>query len=154
MELEELRNDPIIIEWLDNIDRKNTAKAYLQGVRQFTEFTGKTPNELITEAEEDIRTGLLPRRRAIKHYLVSFKKYLNDQHAAEHTIKSRLSGVISFYQFFDIEIPKLKRENSRPHTKIENMRIPTKEEIRDLLKVSEPLEKALILAGISSDCCR
>jgi len=150
MKLEDLRNDPIVIEWLDSFDRKNTTEGYLQGLRQFTDFTGKTPEELITEAEEEIKSGLLMRRRSIKKYLISFKKYLHDRNAAEYTIKNRLGGVRSFYSFFDIEIPRMKRESNRPHTKVENLRIPTKEEIQDILKVCEPLEKAIVLAGISS----
>ncbi len=136
-----MRKDPLVIEWLDNFDRGNTIDAYLHG---------KTPEELIEEAEDEIKSGLMMRRRSIKRYLISFKKHLQDSGMSEYTVKNRLGGVKSFYQFYDIEIPKMKRGGSRPHTKIENLRVPSKEDMQDILKMCEPIEKAIVLAGASS----
>ena len=55
---EELRNDPIIIEWLDILNpRPNTVIAYLQAIKNYTEWTGKQPEELIEEAEKEIKAS-------------------------------------------------------------------------------------------------
>jgi len=42
-------------------------------MQAFTEYTNKKPEELITEAEEDIRLGKLIRLRNIKRYLIGFR---------------------------------------------------------------------------------
>jgi hypothetical protein len=43
------------LEWLDNINTtKTTETLYLQAIQAFTEYTGKTPEELLDEAEEEI----------------------------------------------------------------------------------------------------
>jgi len=44
----------------------------------------------------------------------------------------------------------MKRESSSPQTKKENKRLPTKEELQEVSKVCEPIEKAILLVGISS----
>jgi hypothetical protein len=68
---------------------------------------------LLTEAEEEIKSGLLARQRNIKKYIVGFRKYLQDKGLAEYTVKSYLTGVKIFYNTFDIEIPKLPRAGNR-----------------------------------------
>ena len=71
MKVAELKNDPIIIEWLQTANVKpNSEKSYLHGMQDFTEFTGKEPEILLNEAEEDIKAGKLMRQRTIKRYLI------------------------------------------------------------------------------------
>jgi hypothetical protein len=47
------------------------------GLQVFTEWIGKTPDELITEAEEE--STILMRKRNITRCLIGFKKCLQDQ---------------------------------------------------------------------------
>jgi hypothetical protein len=42
----------------------------------FTEWTEKTPEELIMEAEAEVKKGLLMRQRNIKIYFIKFRRYL------------------------------------------------------------------------------
>jgi hypothetical protein len=39
----------------------NTEKTYLQAMQFFSEWAGKTPNELLIEAESEIKNGILMR---------------------------------------------------------------------------------------------
>ena len=58
--MHELRKDPTIIEWLTIINsRPNTERNYLLGFQWFTEYTGKEPETLLLEAEQEIKDGLL-----------------------------------------------------------------------------------------------
>lgn len=150
MKVIELRSIPIIIEWLQTANVKpNSEKSYLHGMQDFTEYTGKDPETLLEEAENDIRAGKLMRQRQLKRHLIGFRQYLQDEGKAPLTIKSRLTGVKSFFETFDIEIPKLPRVGkAKPLEK--NNDIPTKEDLQDVLKVADPLEKALVLCGVSS----
>jgi hypothetical protein len=59
-----LKNDLIIKEWFETLNPKpNTKNSYLYTMQAFTDWTGKTPGELLTEAEVEIRKGLLPREK-------------------------------------------------------------------------------------------
>jgi integrase len=115
-------------------------------MQTFTDWISKTPDELITEAEQE--ATILMRKRKITTYLIGFKKYLQEKKLAPLSQKSYLTGVKSFYQFNYIELPKLKSEKAKPLKK--NNDIPTKEDIQEILKVCEPLEKAIVLIGVSS----
>lgn len=150
MKVTKLKQDPVIIEWLETMNAKlNTEIAYLQGMQDFTEYTGKDPETLLTEAEEDIRTGRLMRQRKIKSDLIGFRKYLQDDGKAPLTVKGRIVGVKSFFETFDIEIPKLPRTGKAKALE-KNKKIPSKEDLQEVLKVADPLEKAILLTGASS----
>jgi site-specific recombinase XerD len=118
-------------------------------MQDFTEYTEKNPETLLEEAENEIIAGKLMRHRQLKRHLIGFRQHLKDEGKAPLTIKSRLTGVKSFFETNDIEIPKLPRVGkAKPLEK--NKEIPTKEDLQDVLKVADPLEKAIVLCGTSS----
>jgi len=151
MKITELNQDSTVRAWLDNLKPKvNTKLAYVQAVSAYTENTCLTPKELIAEADKEESDQIRMRDRKIKGRLIGFRSYMIDRGLADFTIKGRMAGVRSFYQSFDIELPKLQGERRRARTKEENRGIPTKEDLQTVLKVCEPLEKAVVLTGISS----
>ncbi|WP_269851335.1 hypothetical protein [Methanosarcina horonobensis] len=86
--------------------------------------------------------------RKIKMDLVSFRKHLQERGLAPLSVKMYMTGVISFYNAFDIQIPKIKSKKAKGLQK--NKDIPTKEDIQDCLKVSDVLETAILLVAASS----
>ena len=147
----ELKNDLIIIEWLDTLNPKpNTERNYLLAMQAFTGWIGKTPEELLTEAEQEIRAGKLMRERNIKKYLIGFRKYMQDAGYAPISVKNYMTGVKSFYRLFDIEIPTLPRMGNKARPLERHSKIPNKEDIQHVLTVCDPLEKAIVLCGVSS----
>ncbi|WP_048126804.1 hypothetical protein [Methanosarcina lacustris] len=92
MKVQDLSNDPLVIEWLDTLNPSDyTKKIYLQGMQDYTDWVNRSPDKLLTEAEEEIKAGLLMRRRKIKGYLIGFIKYLQDQRLSDNTIKTRIA---------------------------------------------------------------
>ena len=76
MKTRELQEDSFVVEWFDTINPSdNTKRHYLSAMQFYTEFTGKSPEELISEAEAEIKAGVLPRIRKIKRYLTGFRKH-------------------------------------------------------------------------------
>jgi hypothetical protein len=49
------------------------------------------------------------RQRQLKWHLIDFRQHLQNEGKAPLTFKSRLTGVKSFFETNDIEIPKLPR---------------------------------------------
>jgi hypothetical protein len=132
----DLKNDPIIIEWINTISpKKTTEHNYPQVMDIYTEYVGRSPEELITEAEREIRAGLLPRERTVKRNLIGFRKYLQDKKLSPLTVKSYMTRVTNFYKAFDIEIPKIPKSERKAQSLPENYQIPTKEDIQEVLKV-------------------
>jgi integrase len=149
--MSELKQDHIIIEWLDTLNPKpNTERNYLLAMQAFTEWVDKSPTELLTEAEQEVREGKLMRERNIKRYLIGFRKYMQDAGYAPISVKNYLTGVKSFYRLFDVEIPTLPRTGNKARPLERHSKIPTKEDIQHVLTICAPLEKAVVLCGVSS----
>jgi integrase len=151
MKIDELHKDFIIKDWFDTINPSDgTIRVYVSAMQAYTEFIGKSPEELINEAELEISGGILPRKISIKRYMNNFRNHLQDAELADKTIQRMMSAVRSFYASFDIDIPKLAKTEHTVTSKEENIPIPTKSDLQDVLKVCEPLEKAIVLVGVSS----
>lgn len=147
MKISDIKLDENIIGWLDEINaRPNTRKNFIHSMSMYTDFLNMTPEELLDEADED---ALLPiRKRKLKKHLIAFRVFLQGRELSDHTIRSHLTAIKSFYGSNEIILPKIKFE--KPKTIKTNDQIPTKEDIQDCLHVCDPLEKAVMLAGISS----
>lgn len=110
MIVDEYRKIPIVEKWLLRIDAKpTTIDSYLHSIRLYCDFLNKTPNELIEESKYDVKAGLLMDERRIETHLLRFKKHLQDQGLAPMTIKTRMTGVKSFYKSNYIELPYLPK---------------------------------------------
>jgi integrase len=114
-----------------------------------------TPTELLEEAEAEIEARILPRKQKIKQYIIGFREYLEnkkigDRNLAPMSVENRITGIRSFYKSFDIIIPGLPRLEETAKTLEVHKKIPDKEDIRTVLEICDPLEKAIILIGSSS----
>ena len=150
MKYKDLESDTIIIEWLCLINASaNTKRNYLFSMQAYTDFCGKTPDELLAEAESEISQGVLPRQRKVKQYMLQFRMYLQEQKLAPKSIKARIAAIQSFYSSNDIQLPKMSR-NEKAKPLVQNLEIPSKEDLQQVLKTCDPLEKAIVLVGVSS----
>jgi integrase len=147
----DLSEDHTIKEWLNSITQKKlTHRLYTFAMQYYTEFLGMTPEELLTEAETEIQAGVLPRQRKIKKHLLAYREHLQMQGFAPLTVKSRMTGVYSFYRSFDIELPTMPRNEKKAKPLQQHKEIPTKEDLQAILKHCDELERALLLIGASS----
>jgi len=147
----ELEHDPVIKDWLASVSRKpGTRRLYTFALQYYTEFSGMTPEELLLEAEADIKNGVLPRQSKLKRHLIDFKEHLQSQDLAPLTIKNRMTGVYSFYKKNDIVLPSLPNNETKPKPLLKHKDIPTKEDIQIVLKHADELERAIVLIGVSS----
>lgn len=147
----EIRNDPHVIELFEMMQySKATEHNYVSALRCYTDYMNKSPSDLIDDAKGEIKTGRMLSERSVKRHLLGFRKHMTDSGLAPQSIKSWMSNVASFYRFFDVEIPKIPRVNNRPLPIEDNEKTPTHDDLRTVLKVCDPLERALILVGCSS----
>lgn len=148
MKIVDLKRDSTVQQWLSIVNiRSETTKGYLLGLQNYTEFTGKTPEQLLEEADKEQDENIKVRNRAVNKQLFGFRNHLQERGLAPLSIKGYINGVKSFYRAFDIEFKPIRQEGVAVLK--ENKKIPTVEDIRDILKVCDPLEKAIVLTGCS-----
>ena len=147
----ELKENVEIKKWFSGINASdNTKQSYLQAMQAYTDKTGKTPEQLILEAEAEVRAGRLMRERTIFTYLPEFRELLEKKELAPLTIKNRMTGICSFYKYYNIDLPVLPKNINRARPQKKRRDIPTKEDIQAILKFCDPLERALVLVDASS----
>lgn len=151
MKNKDLRVDKYIKDWLSGVSAKpTTKKGYIDSMRAYTEFLNKTPEQIIDEAEDDIESGKLMRKRAIFNDLREFREHLESSGLAPMSVKAKITGVRSFFTYNNIDLPALPRSKTSASPLMENRAIPTKDDVIEILNVADPLEKALLLTGASS----
>jgi integrase len=153
MNVHQLEKDKLVKDWLRAKTKStNTKKSYLTGLQIYTDFTKMSPGDLIDEAEtEQIgEQSVVMRKRKINDHILDFKDYLESLDIAPLTVDNRLKAVRSFYNFFYIQLPSLPRSEKTAHPLQEHTIIPEKEDIREVLRIADPLEKAIILVGCAS----
>lgn len=63
MKYSELKDDPIILEWLSLASaKKATRKSYIDSMRAYTEFLNKTPKQLIEETDKVDNTKAMAKK--------------------------------------------------------------------------------------------
>jgi hypothetical protein len=147
----ELIDDTVISQWIETVNVKpNTRNSYLMGMQKYLEFTGLTPEELLNEAEDEAVNQPSIRKRKILTRRLAFRKYLIEQtDLSPNSIRNTMNGVKSFYSSAYLHVPILPRMGTiEPQP--ENIMFISKEEIREVLNVADPLEKAIVLVGVSS----
>lgn len=81
------------------------------------------------------------RERRIVHELREFREFLESSDIAPMTIKAKLTGVRSFFTFYNIQLPVLPKSSTSAIPLMENRAVSTKEDIREILSIADPLER-------------
>jgi len=123
---------------------KSTFRTYLQCLKKYCMVTGMTPAELISEAEEEEESGIRMRKRKINLRLLQFRKALEDEGKAPSTISLYYYAIRSFYEAMDITMPKLRQASGDICLEQNYGKLITREELRTLVSMAPPREKALI----------
>lgn len=142
-------DDPLVQQFLNNRDlSKSSQIKYERVLRYYSNFIGLTPNQFITEAENEEEERLRMRKRKITSYFIDFKQHLIEKEYKPQTIQMYLTGLKTFYADHDIELPRMRLRGVKKKEDIND--IPSKENIREALKKSNPKYSAVILLMSSS----
>jgi len=80
---ERLEDVPSELEWLANIQNKNTRRAYLRDIQQFQQFSG------ITELDAF--------REVTRAHVIAFRDYLQRQELAAATIRRKIAAISALF---------------------------------------------------------
>ncbi|QUH24186.1 site-specific integrase [Methanobacterium alkalithermotolerans] len=123
---------------------KSTLKSYLNCLRNFCELIGKTPDELILEADAEEEKGIKLRDRKINLYFLKFKRKLENDGKANGTIKLNIYALKSFYSSLDIQVPNFKTPRGDISLEKNYGKLISQFELQTLINIAASRERALI----------
>lgn len=128
---------------------------YGLSLQKYSDFTKKTLEELISEADDEEDKGIRMRDCKLKKYLIEFKTYITEKGYSKNYVDNMMAMVKSFYTEYEIQLPRTFKRKSRKDKKHETFEdLPTMEDIRQVLNYANSAYKAIILLGISSGMSR
>ena len=105
----DIENDPYFVGLCQNRNLKpNTITWYGKALKYYCLFLNKTPTELIEEAIREEEDGVRKINRKIRNYQIRYRKHLIEKGNSSLTIKNSMATVRSFYNEYEIELPKIK----------------------------------------------
>jgi integrase len=149
-----ISNDGKIIQWLEDFS-EGTQIQYIRRMWLFCECSGKTPSELITEANAETRAGLLLNERKNLEYMSRFKAELKRRNYSPKANASAVAAVKSFYNSNDIQLSRRIGKIKKATSLRENRNFLKKEDIKKLIDNANSLrDKAIILIMATSGMAR
>ena len=74
-----IKDDPKLMQWFNLKDLSEKSRGtYIIYMKKFCECVGKSPSELIKEAEDETRKGLLLSERKPFEYISKYKQCIRD----------------------------------------------------------------------------
>lgn len=135
-----------------------TLKSYTTAIGLYCQFHKKPFYKLLAEAEKEEREDVRWKYSKLRARLLAFRNHLLEKGHLATTVKNYVSRVMTIYEEgYDVEIgkmPKLNQKNVKRAVPISYNDLPDKELIRHILKMVNPLMKAIILFMTSSGCAK
>jgi len=147
--------DNVVETWFDNIayshsSSENTKATYSHYFKVFCEYVSKTPKQIIEDFENSKRDRDFSRKYS-QHLRRLISIYVREGYCSG-SIKQMVSAVRSFFKYNDLPLGNIPMP--KMHIVFHNRDI-TAEEIREILKVSKPRERAfyvmMALTGLRPD---
>lgn len=134
---------------------KESYRLYKIVIESYTEFHETPFYELLEEADQEEEQRIRMKNRKIKKRLTEYRNYLID-HYTKNTVLSYFSKIKTLYSWYELELPKIsnKTKQIKQYEPIYYRDLPDKEIIKEALKISNSVMKAIILFMSSSGCAR
>lgn len=103
---QKLRHDKVFEELIvrNKVTNKNTFNLYLYSLNKFTDFVGKSLNEILQEAKEDYQNKVFTDDSTVYKYLTTFQMQLIKEGLSGTTRSGILAKVKQFYKSFFIPV--------------------------------------------------
>lgn len=149
MEKQEFENSLSVKYWMDSLPGKDgpctTKYVWKHHVKRFCDWIGKTPDQLINERKEHLKSEDKRVNHQVEMDVKRFLSYLEDEGLSPATIRAYFMGIRNFYKRNYLELAFFRGDAPQSHTVREGARASSKDDIRKMLEVSNPRVRALIL---------
>lgn len=127
-----------------------TINWYTKILKQYCLFLNKTPTELINEAIDEEEQGIRKINRKLRTYQIQYRNHLLQKGQSPLSIKNIIAIIRSFYNEYEIDLPKLKLNLPKEEKLITKEDLIQKEHIQTALKHANNKYRAIILLMLSS----
>lgn len=146
-----IEEDPYIQNLYQSRNLKpSTRKWYNLILRQYCKFLDKTPTELLNEAINEEEQGIRKINRKLKTYFIQYRQHLIEKGQSPLSIKNTMTIIRSFYNEYEIDLPKLKLNLPKEERLITKDDLIQKDDIIKALKYANRKYRAIILLMASS----
>lgn len=144
----------IFMVWFETKNlSKNTKTIYERYIRQYSQFTGKSIQELYLEALRDEKKNVYLLERDYYQNSLKFIKHLRDEEKSINTVNVAITTINSFYKAFKIRGPGIETKKGDLTQEKNYGRPLTKKDIRKMVDVANSKQSAIIylmaLSGFS-----
>lgn len=148
--------DVKITRWFQLLgSSEGTQIQYTRRMELFCHIAGKTPSELITEANAETRAGLFLNEMKSVDYIALFKDELKNRNYSPKATASAIAAIRSFYNAFDIPLSSSIGQIKKAYTLRQNRTFLKKEDIKKLIDNANNLrDRAIFLVMATSGMAR
>lgn len=150
-------NEEIFQEFIENRRlSESSINGYKLALQKYVDYNGLDLEALIEEADEEEELAVRLRKRKVRKRLLGFKKDLDTKDLSERYKTDLVSLVRSFYNEFEIQLPRTFRRTTRSDKKQDSLYedLPTMDDIKFFLNYVNTTYKVLTLMGVSSGMSR
>ena len=130
--------------------KKSTINGYESALKLYENFHNEDIENLFKEARYEENERIPLKDRKIKTRLVDFRIFLIESDLAPSTSRTYFAKVKSFYQHFEVELPRLQQAKYDKIYETNYLDLPTKRHIYEAVEISSIDLKAVILFMSSS----
>lgn len=130
-----IREDPYFKILVEERDLKETTiKLYALVLNEYCSLLQTPPKRLIESALTEEDKGIRKTQRRVRKHLLKYRQYLQEKSYSPKTIKTHITIIRSFYNEFEVELPRIRLKNKHEETLTTSKDIPGKEHIKKALK--------------------
>lgn len=135
---------------------ESTQKSYTRAVRFFEEYTRTKLGDLLIIADDEETRNIHWKNSSLKPILINYRAWLYDKYK-EKTANLYFTAITTIFRHYEIIIgplPYFSRKNIKKSSPIKPGELPDRELLSEIIGVSTPLLKAVILLASSSGLSR
>lgn len=131
------------LDYVKQAKSKATYKSYKTGLKVFSEWYGKTLNEVLKERFKDLQSQDMNVRKRFNREIEKFHRHLKEEGKPQNTARTYCNGIQQLFRFFDMDIKALPSEVTRKTATVKDY-VPSVSEYRDMLNCGNILDRTII----------
>jgi integrase len=131
-------------EFYDSIPNVHTRKEYRNGLQRFSQWFGKSPDEILRMRREDLKSEDTFQRKRFERELEKFHAHLKEQGAATNSARTLCLGLRQFFNYYEVGV-KLKRGSAVGKAVLTDKTYPlTIEDVRKMYAVADLRQRVIL----------
>lgn len=139
------------LDYVKDTKSKNTYKEYKRGIEKFSEWYGKTPNEILKERVSDWTSGNLFKKKRFSREIEKFHKWLitdqpNRKAYSINSARTYCLGILQLFRFYEMPVTIPTGSDVSKTVVSTKDFVPTPDQFRKMYRVASDLRSKLIIS--------